>query len=147
MAKKFNFKLQSVLNLRKHRVEEAKLELHDAMRVRIKKDQLIADRQQYHDELLKSEIRSTTAADFQIISSHRSFVEDEIERLEDEKNQILEIELFRKKKLAGEMQKEKVFDKLKQKQLLQYNEEVLKEENQTLDEVAINRHGDNNNLK
>lgn len=140
MAKKFSFKLQSVLNLRKYKVEEAKLSLSEAMSIRLEKDRLIAERQRYHEELLRSEIKSTKAVDFQVLINHRSFVEQEIERLENEKSHILEIEALRKKKLAGAMQKEKVFDKLKEKQRLQHIDEMQKEENQQLDEIAITRH-------
>ena len=140
MAKKFSFRLDPVLKLRSHKVNQAKVELGHIVGLRTAKEKEIEEQEEYFDKLLTSEIKSTSASELQAMTSHKAFVEDEIKKLHNENEQLKELEDFRRNKLSNAMKDEKVLEKLKDKKQTIHKEELQKEETQTLDEIARNKH-------
>lgn len=140
MAKKFKFSLESVLNLKNYRTNEAKDLLQQAAVIRIKKEQTISENQEY----LKS-IGNTgnkmSLQELQDLHYHKESVKRNIKKLEKEKSQIVEIENLRRDKLSDAMKEEKILTKLKDKKILKYNDELKKEENLILDEIASRTSG------
>ena len=141
MAKKFSFRLEPVLKLRSYKVSLAKDSLVQVLNQRRNKEQQISEHKNYYNQLLKTEINSTQASEFQAQYYHKNFIFNEIIKLNNEKEQLLEIESFHRTKLTEAMKQEKILKKLKEKKQDLYNEENQKEETLTLDEIARTRHG------
>jgi flagellar export protein FliJ len=78
-----------------------------------------------------------SAAELQAQISHENAVKDEIKKLENETEQLLEIESFKREKLTVAMKEEKILEKLKEKKIITHNEAVSKEEMKVLDDLAI----------
>jgi flagellar protein FliJ len=137
MAKKFNFKLESVLKYRADKVSQAIDSLNQAVKIRIEKQKEINDTESRIIEIASKFDNKTKARDLQVRDSHIVFLNEEILRLEQEKKQIIEIESIRRLKLTRAMKDEKVLEKLKEKKLETYNEELKKEEGLVLDEIGL----------
>jgi flagellar protein FliJ len=143
MAKKFIFRLESVLKLREHKTQQAKEDLMQVVGLRNKKELEIEERNIYLNNILKKKHKDSTAFDMQAIWRHKVFVDEEIKNLEIEKQNLLEIENIKRIKLTEAMKEEKILDKLKEKKKKLHNEEMEQESQKFLDEVAINHHGKN----
>lgn len=140
MAKKFKFKLESVLNLKNQNTNEAKDMLSQAVSVRVKKEQIISDKKEYLKDL-SSNHKKLNLQDIQVLHYHKQSVESNIKKLEKERNQIIEIEDMRRSKLTDAMKEEKTLQKLKSKKKTEYKETLKKEENIFLDEIATRNSG------
>lgn len=145
MAKKFQFRLEPVLKLRTHKVNEAKEELRQVVDLRVRKERSIAEREDYFNQLLRNRNLSCKAWDLQADSNHRNYIKEEIEKLKKEKNQLLEIEGYKKEKLTNAMKQEKILEKLKEKKHEVFNETLQKDEMKVIDEIAINRNSKKDN--
>ncbi len=143
MAKKFTFRLDPVLNLKTHKVSEQKENLNRVVKQRSQKEMQIDKNREYHSSLLKDGAKSAKASELQARYHHKSFVEGEIRRLENERCDLIEIENLRRGKLTEAMKEEKVLMKLKEKQFERHQEEEKKEETKTMDEIARYRHDKN----
>lgn len=137
MAKKFNFKLESVLKYRTEKVSRAKDSLNQAVKLRIDKEKAIIDTADERSGFQQTNTGKIKASDLQAKGSYLNFLEEEIKRLENEKLQILEIEELRRKKLIVAMKDEKVIEKLKEKKRLIHFEEIKKEESKFMDELGL----------
>jgi flagellar FliJ protein len=138
MAKKFNFKLEPVLKYRADKVNQAKDSFNQAVRLRIEKENSILETIDKKNEMLNKVIHKIKAGDLQNNINHINSLNNEILKLENEKNQIIEIENLRRIKLTNAMKDEKVIEKLKEKKIDLYNENLKKDENKFLDELGIN---------
>lgn len=139
MAKKFNFKYNSILKLRAEKVNQAQELLFQAERIKIEKQKIIAEYKNYINGLLNNNTKNNKISDFQNIAYHKQFINSEIEKLEKEKVQIDEIISLRRNKLNEAMKDEKVLEKLKEKKLNCYKEELNKEETKFLDEISMKK--------
>ncbi|MBX3043847.1 MAG: flagellar FliJ family protein [Candidatus Kapabacteria bacterium] len=137
MAKKFNFKLESVLKYRADKVNQATESLNQIVKIRNEKEQEIQQNEEKKQVLFGTQKGKIKAADLQNKNNHINFLNDEIERLNEEKKQVLEIENLRRKKLTSAMKDEKVIDKLKDKQKLAHDQNQKKEEGAFLDEIGL----------
>ncbi|MBM2815138.1 MAG: hypothetical protein HW421_1900 [Ignavibacteria bacterium] len=136
MAKRFQFRLEPLLKLRSHKVEQAKEALHFVMAMRIAKDEMIEMQKDYLKELTAKKMESSSVAEIQAHWHHKVYIEEDIKKLIVERNQILEIESLKRDDLALVMKDEKIILKLKDKKLIAHKKEVLKEETQAFDETA-----------
>lgn len=139
MAKKFNFKYNSILKLRAEKVNQAQELLFQAERIKIEKQKIIAEYKNYINGLLNNNTKNYKISDFQNIAYHKQFINSQIEKLEKEKVQIDEIISLRRNKLNEAMKDEKVLEKLKEKKLNSYKEELNKEETKFLDEISMKK--------
>lgn len=139
MAKKFNFRLQSVLNLRSHKVEQAKDSLNQIVKMKNDKDLLIEFNLNQKNEIFRDKNPSFKAAELQNKIYHKDHLENQIIQLESEKLRLIEIENLRRMNLTEAMKGEKVLEKLKEKKVEAHKYELDKEEMQTLDEIAQNK--------
>ncbi len=140
MAKKFKFSLESVLNLKNHRAKEAKDLLQQAANIRTKKEQTISENQEYLKSISNTGNRMSLQ-ELQDLHYHKESVKHIIIKLEKEKSQIVEIENLRRDKLSDAMKEEKILTKLKDNKILKYKDELKKEENSILDEIASRTSG------
>mgnify|MGYP000748944146 CR=1 FL=1 len=139
MAKKFNFKYNSILKLRTEKVNQAQELLFQAERIKVEKQNIITEYKNYINGLLNNNTNNNKISDLQNIAYHKQFINSEIEKLEKEKVQIDEIISLRRNKLNEAMKDEKVLEKLKEKKLISYKEELNKEETKFLDEISMKK--------
>jgi len=144
MAKKFQFKLEPVLKLRSYKVETAKNELAKVVTLRNEKEDDINSKSDYLDDMKKNNLKKMTISDIQARFYHKDFVESEIQKLEIEKQRLIEIETIKQKELAEKMQDEKAILKLKEKQSAEHKSQIDNEETKMLDDIAMARYIDNN---
>ncbi len=137
MAKKFTYRLEPILNIRAFRTNQAKEELAKILRLRYRKEQIIEEKKKYKNNLLVAKYSSGKASDIQARIAHKAFVEQEIEKYAQEKNQLLEIEKLRQNKYIEAKKNEMILEKLKEKKLEEYKAETQKEESNFIDEIAI----------
>lgn len=138
MAKKFNFRFESILKIRAEKVTQAQESLNQAVKVRLDKEQAIQEFIDSKNNLEISKPITTKAQDLQNKIFHKQHIESEINRLEKEKQQIVEIENLRRNKLGVAMKEEKVMEKLKDKKLSEHIDEVKREEGIFFDEIGLN---------
>lgn len=146
MAKKFSFRLDPVLKLRSHKVNQEKEALGFVVGRRTMKEIQINRQEEYKSGLLRKKQHSTKAIDLQARSYHIHFVNEEIKKLEHEKEELIEIEGLRRQKLSAAMRDEKVLVRLREKKQIAHQEETGREETIHLDEIARNRHIKNENF-
>jgi flagellar FliJ protein len=139
MAKKFDFRLQSVLNLRSHKVEQAKDSLHQVQSIRNQKQNTINENLTIRSELFNQKTVSFKASEAQHRIHHINHLEDEIKQLESDKIRLIEIENLRRGHLTKAMKDEKVLVKLKEKKMDDFKYNINREETQELDEIALKR--------
>jgi len=138
MAKKFNFRLESVLKLRSEKVAQAQDSLFQAQKVRIEKENIIQSYNELKRNLGIEGKQLIKASSLQAISNRKAHLDTEIKRLDGERKQILEIEELRRQKLTKAMIEEKALEKLKEKRMIEHNNELKSEEIKFFDEVARN---------
>lgn len=139
MAKKFDFRYESILKLRAEKVTQAQESLNQAVKVRTEKEKTIEDYKNYKSNIKIVDESSTKASDLQNKFYHKQHIESEIKRLEKEKEQIIEIEGLRRTKLTVAMKDEKMMEKLKDRKIIQHNEDIKQEESKFFDEIGINQ--------
>jgi flagellar export protein FliJ len=146
MAKKFNFRLDSILRLRNHKVSLAKDELSRAAGLRSQKESQIEDKENYYRKMQQSQKGLISACELQAQFHHKTFVEEEIKKLQVERIRLKEIENLKMKTLSTAMQEEKVLEKLKDKKLIEHKSQMNKEETTTLDDVARHQLKNSDNI-
>jgi|APTNR8051073442_1049403.scaffolds.fasta_scaffold02163_12 flagellar protein FliJ len=140
MAKKFNFKLDTVLRLRSDKTEEAKTELQLIIRKRIEKEQLI------EEQLFKLENHNLTRSEhkkleeIQAFYYHKEYINQEIKRLKMELDNLLDIESLKRIKYNEALKEEKVLQNLKDKKKIEFIAEIERKEQIELDEIAIRQY-------
>jgi len=140
MAKKFNFRLESVLKLRKSKKRTEKVALLEILSRRYRKEEEIDYTNKKFFESLSLSKGKLKAVDMQISLNHRNFLKNRIQKLEYEKNQILEMENIQRNKFNQALSEEKALIKLKEKRKTEYIYEIEKEERNELDEIAQRNH-------
>jgi len=141
--KKFIFKLESLLNMRRKREELAVQELSAAQAAKIRIVNKISDTKKTVNALIedsKSYLTASVKIDSLLIS--RNYVE-----LLKKQLSALEIELQSaeenvgkvKQKLAEAVKQRKIIEKLKENQFAQYKKEYNKNDNAQMDEIANNK--------
>lgn len=140
MAKKFNFKLDTVLRLRSDKTEEAKTELQLIIRKRIEKETLI------EEEYTRLANHNTTRSlhkkleEIQAFYYHKEFINQEIKKLKMELDNLLDIESLKRIKYNEALKEEKVLLKLKEKKKSEFIAEIEHKEQLELDDIAIRQY-------
>ncbi len=140
MAKKFNFRLNSVLRLNTHKVKVAEDALMEIVNIRVSKENRMNELKEYLLQLQKKKMKSAQASDLQAHWYHMTSVEEQIKKLLREIDQILELENIKRLKLVEAMKEERVMEKLKEKKFDDYKKETADEEMKELNEIATTRH-------
>jgi flagellar FliJ protein len=140
MAKKFKFRLETILKLRTEKVEESKASLNIAVQHRNAKETEIETLRQHKTAQINSPQTTAKAADMQVLRDYINALDNDIVKKEKEKTKLVEIENARRDRLNEAMQQEKVVLKLKEKKLNEYNLQVQREENNFMDEIATEQY-------
>lgn len=137
MAKKFHFRLEQVLNLRKGDADGARVQLSAAEQARRSKEQEKEEKQQYYRDLLAQNQQGKIVA--HAVESqwhHIRTVQAEIVALEKQCVQLEEIENVKRRDFAEAVKKQRVLEKLKEKKKTLYEQELTNEERKTMDGIA-----------
>ena len=140
MAKKFKFKLEPILNIRTENVEEAKTSLYTAVRSRYKKEYEIENLNNIKEEFLNEPQITSKAADMQVYKDYVNNIDWQLQKKEEEKIKLLEIENQKREVLNEALKEEKVIIKLKEKKIEEHQKQLNKEEANFLDEIGTNRY-------
>lgn len=139
MAKKFKYRLESLLNIKAQKVKEIEEAIAKILYFRIECEEEIAEQEKYLRNFLQTKNGMAIALEIQARLYHREFIEEEIARLRKQLERIIEIEMIFRQRLVEAMKEEKVYEKLKERKFNEYNEEVKREETKILDEISINK--------
>ena len=139
MQKKFSFRLDKILRLKAQKALEIEESLNMVVNLREKKESELQIKEDYYSEISNQKTLSATADVFQMNHHHLEFVSNEIDRLKDEKVQLLEIENLRRARLTEIRKEKKILEKLKEKKKDIHNKEMQTEETKMLDEIGITR--------
>jgi flagellar FliJ protein len=140
MAKKFRFRLESILNLRSEKVDEAKNDLNVAIRYRNEKEDEIENLSNQKQQKLNEQNKFKKAQDMQALKDHINSIDYSIEKKNKEKEKLIEIENARRLRLNEAMKEEKVIMKLKEKKIEEHQHELLREETNFLDDIATQQY-------
>jgi len=137
MAKKFSYRLESLLQLRQQSTRIAKTEYSVAASERSSKEKQISDLVDYKTELNAVELQSLKISDIINLQSHKQSIVELTKQFEEQKNILLEKERVKQQKYFIALQEEKVLTKLKDKKIEEHSRKLNKEEQIELDEIAL----------
>jgi len=137
MAKKFVYRLESLLQLRQQNTRIAKTEFALALNERANKEKQINDLIEYKNELNSMNLQSLKITDLIYLQSHKQSIVELTKQLEEQKNILLEKERIKQQKYLIALQEEKVLTKLKDKKIEEHIRKLNKEEQIQLDEIAL----------
>jgi len=140
MPKKFKFKLEPILKIKTKKVEESKNSLNIVVRSRYEKENEIETLNEVKKDFISCPQITTKAADMQAVKDYVNNINFQIQKKENEKIKLLEIESHRRDRLNEAMKEEKVVVKLKEKKIEEYQKELNREESSFLDEVGTNQY-------
>ena len=140
----YNFNLESVLNHRKLIEENLQKELAILRLSRVDEREKLGkykeSRSKFLEELKRKQEEGTTISD---VFLYLPFIEQLSKDIEKQKKNVLELENDVEQKrldLVEATKKKKTLEKLKEKGLKAYKEEITKNEQEFLNEVAVNRY-------
>ena len=137
MAKKFNFRLQTLLNLRSEQVKSAKDALNLALRDRYIQENIINSLvEKKNIQLQQRQVETTKAIQMQGVWDYISALEREILTEKKKLAELIKIENNCRKKLNLALKEEKVLLKLREKKIQEHMQIVQREETNFLDEIG-----------
>ncbi|MBL7997144.1 MAG: flagellar FliJ family protein [Candidatus Kapabacteria bacterium] len=136
MAKRFQFRLETLHKHRQRETDSAKRAFGEVAQMRMAKEREIDGRTGYLNALLTAPPKGKVH-ELQAYSSHIAAVREHIEVLKAELANIAEIEAMRRNELTRTMRDENVLDTLRDKHVEQHRQALLAEEQATLDEIAL----------
>jgi flagellar export protein FliJ len=125
---------------------QAENELGRIVSRRMQVEMEINKKLEYIDDLNKSDREASSVRDYQILWHHKNYIRGEIKELRKQREQLLEIENIRRKKLIEAMKHQKALEKLKEKKKSTHRKLADREENAFLDELSLKRHGKSDNI-
>lgn len=136
--------MDSLLRIRSHKVDTAKDELAKVVAFRNSKEEI---KQNYLNEieLISSQKGKMNLDDLRGNFHRKSFLKDEITKVESEIERIKELENVKIQQLQAAMREEKVLINLKDKKYQGYLQEMKAEENIMFDEISLTRFITNEN--
>ncbi len=136
MAKKFKFKLESFLKIKKFNVQKAEDGLNKILGLKYAREQTILS--------LKNEILEinnykgkSTIMDLQSNFHRKTFIDELIVKEKYEISKLEEIEYIKRQDLTKALKEEKIIEKIKEKKIIEHKLELNKEEEFQLDEIGI----------
>ena len=139
----YRFNLESLLNHRRYQEEILQKELADLkIRLDAEKNKLWGLRQKKRETVLQLQEKQTDGRPASEIKLYLDYVEQLSKKMEAQGQKVLEAERALSKKrqdLVAAMKKRKILDRLKEKGLQAYEQDRLKKERLTMDEVAGHR--------
>lgn len=139
MAKKFVYRLESLLNLKSFKVKEIEESIQKVLYYRYQTESEIQKNEEYLASLNGQKNGSFKVIEIQALNYHKEYIKDEIRELRAQLTRIIEIENILRMRLVEAMKEEKVLQKLKEKEFDAYKTALNKEETKFLDEISIHK--------
>lgn len=139
MAKKFTYRLESLLKLKQQNTSIAKTEFANAANERYSKENQINDLMNYKSELNSVDLKNMKMADLIYLYNHKQSIVELTKKYEEQRIILLEKERVKQQKYLLALQEEKVLVKLKEKQKNHHNYLVQREEQIEMDEIGLKR--------
>jgi flagellar export protein FliJ len=136
MSKKFTFRLEPILKIREQNKKIAQSEFVSARNERINREQIINEHKSYKEILNKTDLTQLNIQSLRNLHYHKISVEENIKKMESEKEILIEKENVKQKYYNIALQEEKIMQKLKDKQLQNHTLNINKEEQKALDEIG-----------
>lgn len=136
MAKKFKFKLDSFLKIKKFNVQKAEDELNKILSLKYAREQTILSLKNEIIEINNFKGKSTIV-DLQSNFHRKTFIDELIVKEKYEITKLEEIEKIKRQDLSNALKEEKIIDKIKDKKMVEHKFELNKEEEFQLDEIGI----------
>ncbi|MBO6575806.1 MAG: flagellar FliJ family protein [Rhodothermales bacterium] len=136
-GKKFQFRLEAVLKLRRLEAERARVRLADALRQVVGSRQALAAAEQELNALLTRAATGNGVHDLRRFSDMRS---NAIDRVEQARKLVAELEageLAARHELAARMRDQQALEDLRERQHEQFLDGVRKRDQETLDELGV----------
>ncbi len=137
MAKKFTFRLNPILNLRKQNTQISKQELASAINDRVNKEMQIDEVRHQQLKLNQATIERMHLHELQAMVNHKRALSKELQKLNNERETLLEREKMKQLKYNSALQEEKIILKLKEKKEIEHKQALDKEEQKDLDEIGL----------
>jgi len=143
MVKRFDFKLQGVLDLMKMKEDLLGQDLAKLLReILAEKNKLEIFKNDYNDTRLRLEEELTENLDLKKISFFNDYLRFIDKEIKNKKKLILlmeEVIAIKRKELEKVMKDKNVMGKLKDRKLIEYKSDVLKQEQKAIDEIGTQR--------
>ena len=143
MAKKFDFKLQGVLDLIKMKEDLLGQDLAKLLRELLaEKNKLEIFNSDYNDTRVRLEEELTENLDLKKISFFNDYLRFLVGEIKNKKKMVSlmeEVIAIKRKELEKVMKDKNVMDKLKDKRLIEYKSDVLRQEQKVIDEIGTQR--------
>ena len=143
MAKKFDFKLQGVLDLIKMKEDLLGQDLAKLLReIMAEKNKLEIFNSDYNGTRVRLEEELTENLDLKKISFFNDYLRFLVGEIKNKKKMVSlmeEVIAIKRKELEKVMKDKNVMDKLKDKKLIEYKSDVLKQEQKVIDEIGTQR--------
>ena len=139
MPKKFSFRLEPLLRLRSYKVKQEKEALIQIQSMRISKENEISENIIYLESLYRNKKGRISVEQMQTDFHRQNYIKEYLLKLETDRQRLIEIEEQRRIILNEALKEEKILEKLKEKKLMAFREELNIEDMKMMDEIANNR--------
>jgi len=141
MAKAFNFSLQKVLDVRRHKEDQKSIALGKAKSVLLQEQQKLHQLTESKESLLNDKNHAETAhPDLNAIKINGSYLLQLSDDIDNQKTEVREkgkVVSSRRDDLLGAVKDKKIVEKLKERKFDEHKKEVIKAEHIKEDEVAV----------
>jgi flagellar FliJ protein len=139
--KKFQFKLETVLNVKERREEQLKHELMKLQALKIQEEQLLAEVKEKRAYISKQKSdENKKGTDIQSLIHFEQYLGVLLKKIDDTKKSIKvlgEKADIKREEVVEASREKKVFEKLKEKQYTEFQRVVIQNEQKMLDEMAV----------
>jgi len=140
----YRFKLEALLNHRRHQEEACQKELAQAQRKlsdeRDKLDRKKRENQKNLEKLQTKKKESTTVSDIMLYMNYIDQLSKDIEVQAMRVHKTVKLVDHKRQELVSIMQKQKILKKLKYKEEQAYQQKLMQNERKVMDELALIRH-------
>jgi flagellar FliJ protein len=140
----YRFKLQVLLNHRRHQEDVCQKQLAQAERqLADEKGKLRQQKRQKRDHLQSLKVKQKALRNVSDIILSVDYIQQLSNKIENQKNCVREATKNvneKRSELIGIVKKRKTLEKLKEKDLLAYQQKIMQNERKLMDEVASTRH-------
>lgn len=139
--KKFRFRLDTLLKVRQRQKEQAELEYAAAANRLISAESLLEQiKQQLSDSMASFQISRDKLISIELLKTYHSYFDKIRKDIVEQKEQVRQKKLERQEKLTllhAAMNKLKIIENLRTKRFEEFRTELLREEQQQLDELGM----------
>jgi len=141
--KKFKFRFETVLKVKEKKEEQLKREFMQLIALKIRQENLLMEIEKERQEKAKEKFNEKqTGTDIQTLifyEEYTNLLRKQIEETEKRIKELQEKADIKREELIEASKQKKIFERLKQSDFNEFKNLVLKNEQQLLDEIAVNK--------